>query len=203
MPDAQQDSKTIKQVLQPLLNTDRSINQRVQDIESYEQRLALIASSTPVTLVNSNAPTNLYAPTLLAYVLRTNHFIRAYMPFIYLNSTGSDSTLKFLVKYGGLTILNFDTLTPTHNAASRGGYLEFFLIATGLVTTQEAFGHVVLGPLIGTPGTDQFEAFATGTLATIDDSVDQTLSVTVQHGTNNPSISIVAKLFLVTGPYVP
>lgn len=204
MADTQQDQISVASAFKPLLDSTKGVNRRVHDLEASEgTKLAPLVSTTASVVVNSAAVNNLFVHALPGNTLRTNQIVHGYVPFVYLNSTVGVSSLKFGVLYGGLTILNFDAVSPTNNAANRPGHLELYLWGNGLETTQAAFGRVVIGPVIGSPTTDQFEFFAFGSLASIDSSLDQDVTVTVQHGTADPNIKITGELILLTGPYIP
>lgn len=193
----------LSKAISPIVGQQQQTNQRLRDLETSEgQRLACVASSTESIIANIASVQTLYTATLLANILRTNQIVRGEIPFVYKNSTAGVAALTIAVRYGGSTLFTFDSASPTNNAANRPGLLQFWLWADGSESAQEAFGRLVIGPVLGAASTDQFEIFATGTAAE-DDTVDQALDVRITHGTADPNISLTGKLFLVTGPFVP
>lgn len=204
MANTQQDQINIVSAFKPILESTKNLNRRVRDVESQEgTKLAPTVSSSDSVVANTNLPTNLYLHSIPGNALRTNQIMHGYVPFVYKNSTGAPSSLVFSLLYGGGSLLVFESVSPVNNAANRLGHLEFYLAGDGLETAQKAFGRVVIGPVLGSPTTDAFEYFALGTLSAIDSSQDQSIAITVQHGTADPNISITGKLLLITGPYTP
>lgn len=164
-------------------------------------------STTEQDVVSTNTETSVYSFTVKGGLLDSNGALLLLVDGSYLNNTGSNQNLFVSVKYGGSIVAG----GPSGTGAALGGgnyssqanrhpfQLQTLLTANNATNSQRAVTTVVLGTPKATEtdwaGVDTHNQAMTSSLA-IDTTADQTLTVTIQHGTSNANLSF--RRFAVT-----
>jgi hypothetical protein len=149
---------------------------------SYAKTLA--SDVSPAVLTNSASSTNMYTYTIPGGTLSTNKIIRLVLQGAYYNNSGATRTITATVRYGGVTVAT-RTSAALNNGATPGGFnIVVYLSADNSTQLQTTTFNAVAG-VIG-----DSSAWAGGGTSTIDSTVNQDLSIDLQHSAANASLYV-------------
>lgn len=180
-------------------NTD--INSPEFYTEAWTQFVGVLDRAvTQNDVVNTAAETSFYSFSVPANVLDTQKMLRLTLYGDYLNNSGAGRTLTIRVKFGGNTYYNDVSGTLAASASRHPFRWEVLLGNRNATNVQSIGGYFSMGIAGGaTTGLGDLATFATNTTGfetpfyndgAVDTTAARTLEVTVQHSTNNASLSI-------------
>lgn len=166
----------------PSASTDAASKGFVESIVGEKIAIAY----TDVTVANTTTETNLVSQTITGGTLSTNNGIRVRLNISSWQRTSG--TVVFRFKYGATTLIATASLTLANVTA---GIIEFFLLATGSASSQEGTSRIHLYAESTSSANNAYDFLQTsvGTSA-IDSASNQTLAITVQFNTADPSNAI-------------
>lgn len=154
-----------------------------------------------VEVTNSSAEGTLYTFTIPGGTLGPNRVVELQLGGTYLNNSGATKTLTLRYKYGATTLYQDVTATIAASASLRAFWCELLLGNTGVTNSQKlsarfhiaAAGAVTTG--VGDIGAVSSVLFGPmyGTSA-VDSTLNQALTVTVQHSVANANTTISAQV---------
>lgn len=150
-----------------------------------------------VDVVNTGAETSIYSKSIPGNTLGSDGALRVTFAGDSIDSSGSDSTIQFKVKFGGTTVLD-STAIPIQNNANHKTNRGSVLIANlGATNSQQVSGTLLQGG-VSTPAGGTATNGLMGTLVNsavgeyaglaIDTTTAQTLQITVTLGTANAAL---------------
>lgn len=152
----------------------------------------LAVSSTDTTIVNDNTAQPIFTYSVKGGMLGTNNMLDIYVPVEWLNNTGSNASVTYVVTYGATTMIaSSPTGTMSTSVTGRGGFIRLILKGDGATNAQSCIITHSIGTQVSPAVAGHY-----GTAAE-DSTADKTLTITATLSSANNSLSITASGYII------